>query len=764
MRKMRNLVLHLRKYSLLLSHFLSVLSLLSVVKILERTADSPKWIMHLTKYITHFFLFLIFGVQIIFPLRSLAQEPLPNFEGNLMQDLLIVDWVNKKLNDKPPVYYNHYQQGGYFNMPSARVGEEGEIGFGYSSVPPYRNWSARCQIYNHIELAGSYRVFTDILDPVLGQSGFGEFSDKGLNVKIAFLHPEDSNYTLPGFAIGFDDIMGTRSFKGYYGVFTQVFPDANLELSLGYGGQRYHRVFGGAMWMPFRKSCYEYLKPLGLVLEYDATDYKHDPHPNGRNFNTRFNPGIKYRLCEYFDFSLASVRGKELAWSVSTYYNFGYTCGFLPKIDDPLPYLTPVNTQPLGLLRTEQQLAFDLVYPFRVQGFDILSIWLSHDGCGNKILRIKIYNWKFREELEVKNRLNKLLGGLIPSDISQVYVVIEGEGFPVQEYHYRMEFVRSYAEGCMGDHELDLLIPTYEVSHPDPCCSQLLFKQDRAFWCYDLLPKTQTFFGSSTGKFKYALGINAGFHGFVKPEVYYQALFGYTFYSSIGNITDIDRLNPSQLINVHTCYPNYYKRHGMTIDKLFIQKGWNTGKGLYWRGALGYYDMVYGGAVGEVLYYPVNCNWAIGFEGSVLGKRDLHGLGFTGKIRKLNGFTPTYVNFIGTQYYLDLYYDWKMAQLELKCSVGQFMAKDFGTRFEITRYFPSGLKISLWYTPTNAHDVINGQIYHDKGFSISMPLDIFYTESSREKWGYGMSAWLRDCGYRAPTGKRLYETIHDQRQ
>jgi len=53
-------------------------------------------------------------------------------EGNLMRDLLMVDAINKRINDRFPVMYNHLLLGGYFNMPSSRMGTEGEIGLGYA--------------------------------------------------------------------------------------------------------------------------------------------------------------------------------------------------------------------------------------------------------------------------------------------------------------------------------------------------------------------------------------------------------------------------------------------------------------------------------------------------------------------------------------------------------------------------------------------------------------------------------------------------------
>ena len=683
--------------------------------------------------------------------------------GDLDRDLKIVDYVNRKLNDYIPTTYNYYLQGGYLQMPSARMGKEGEIAFGYSSVPPYRNYNARCQLFKHLELTGTYRIFRGIDDPVFGHLGFGEFSDKGANLKWSILLPEDSDFSLPGVAVGFDDIIGTQSFKSRYLVATQVFRRHDLEITLGYGSERINRFFGGAFWMPFRHHRFCYLQGLGLVLEYDGTNYKKDPHPKGREQKSHFNFGMKYRLWDYFDFSCSSLRGNDFAWSTSVYYNFGSTTGFLPKVDDPLPYCSPVNTQPIGYLRSEDVLIQDLLYPLRAQGFELLESWLSYNDEGMKILRLRVYNFKFRTEAEVRRRFDNLFAALIPSDIDFVIASLESEGFPIQEYRFYMPSVRAFADREIGEKELNLFTPRREVSYADPCCSRLLFKQNRDLFYYDILPKTQTFFGSSTGKFKYAIGLNAGLHGFIWDDIYYQALFGYTFFSSIGDIRDIDLLNPSQLINVKTCLPNYYKRHGLTIDKFYLQKTWNMGKGFFSRLGGGNFDIAYGGFVGEVLYYPVNSCWAVGIEGAILRKRTLHGLGYTNKIRKLKGYIPTYVYFLGSQYFLDLYYDFEFAQVLFKVSIGQFLAKDTGVRYEVTRYFSSGLRISFWYTVTNAHDKINGQTYYDKGFSFSMPLDIFFAESSRERFGYGMSAWLRDCGYRTGTGKRLYEQIQDQR-
>lgn len=140
----------------------------------------------------------------------------PTASGNLFDDLLIVDYWNRRINDRMPIFFNHLLQGGYLNMPSARMGQEGEIGAGFSYVPPYHTYNLRFQVLDRLEISGNYRVFRGIRDPILSPYGFGDLSDKGANVKFAILKPEDSDYSLPGLAFGLEDFMGTSAFKARY--------------------------------------------------------------------------------------------------------------------------------------------------------------------------------------------------------------------------------------------------------------------------------------------------------------------------------------------------------------------------------------------------------------------------------------------------------------------------------------------------------------------------------------------------------------------
>ena len=686
--------------------------------------------------------------------------------SNILDDLLIVQYWNNRLNEKFPVTYNHLLQGGYFSMPSARMGKEGEMGAGYGYIHPYIHYNIRIQLVDFLEVTGSYRIFKGVDDPVLTKFGFGDFSDKGANLKIALFTPEDSHYRLPGMAIGMEDFLGTKSFNAYYVVFTQVYLKQNLEISLGFGANRIHGFFGGMNWMPFRKGKWEHLKNLSIALEYDTIPYKDETiekHPKGRIKNTPWQLGLKYRLWDCIDFSGAYIRGNRFAFTTSFFYNFGDCKGLFPKISECQIYKAPINTQPIGYLRPEEVLAQDFVYALKDQGLVVQQAWIVSEQCRN-ILRIQLMNSCYREEKVLRERLNAVLSCLAPNNIDEIVIVIDTGLVSVQELRYQTKFLKLFREREIGEYELSILTPLKEVCPPSPYRSEVIYYKQKDLWNLEILPKTNTLFGSSRGKFKYALGLSTIFSGFLLNDVFYNINLGYFFASDIPRLTSVDRLNPSQLINVRTDIVNYFRCNTLTLDEGYLQKISNWGKGLYTRLSLGYFDIAYGGISGEWLYYPVNSNWAIGMDFAIVKKRTVHGLGFTSRVRKLKGFYPTYRKFIGNQYFMNLYYDWKWTSLEFKVSAGKFLANDFGFKTEVCRYFCSGLRIGFWYTYTNGRDKINNETYYDKGIFFTVPLDIFYTKTSRSRWGYGMSAWLRDVGASTYTGSTLYDLINQERQ
>lgn len=679
----------------------------------------------------------------------------------------MVKEVDEEIADHLPYHYNYSLMGGYFSMPSARMNEVGTAALGFAYVPPYRVYAATIQALERLEFGVNYTTYIGLPDPAMGDMGFGDFTDRGANVKVAMLKKEDGFPYFPEISVGLEDFYGTKRFHAFYVVATKEFLDYNFEATLGWGKGRIKGWFGGIGWTPFRKSRIPGINRLTLLAEWDATDYENHSleHPEGRGVKTRLNVGLTTAFFDALQLSVSSIRGEKIAASASLNYNLGETKGLFPKMNNPSIYRTPIDTEPLGHLRSERELSHELALAFSGQGLNMYRIYIATDTDKGRVLWMKLINVRYREERDLKHRIEAILAALTPSNIDSVTVVIEADGIPTHEYRFRTVDLKRLREGVIGDFEFQTLTPMREPTRvPNPYEGTLLYHRTKGIWTLTVRPRLLTFFGSATGKFKYSAGIVAGPEGYIFDQLYYKIQGAYNIKSSLSDVGDMDVLNPSQILNVRSDSVRYFQTNTVSLEQAYIQKGFYLCKGWYGRIATGYFEPAYGGIAAEFLYYPVGSSWAVGFEAAGVLKRNVHGIGFTTKIRKFNGFIPEFVHFIGYQYFLDLYYDIKVLNVDVKVSIGKFLARDVGARFEVGRYFPSGFRFAVWYAMTNAVDIVNGSRYRDKGIAFVLPLDFFLTKSSRTYIPYTLSVWLRDTGARAATGKRLYPTLQDERE
>jgi len=251
---------------------------------------------------------------------------------------------------------------------------------------------------------------------------------------------------------------------------------------------------------------------------------------------------------------------------------------------------------------------------------------------------------------------------------------------------------------------------------------------------------------------------------FSSIKLYYKIEASEYPLSSASDVGSVDLINPSHLPNVRSDAILYYQTKLPILETAYVQKGVYFGHNLYHRIALGYFEIAYGGVASELLYYPVGKPYALGLSGALLLKRNYQGLGFTRNVRRLKKDGTTICErFTLHQYFLNLYYQFPPLGLQIKGSLGYFLARDFGLHLEIGRTFPSGFKFCLYYDWTSAHDTVNGRRYHNKGIVLSLPLDLFLPKSSLATIHYSLDAWLRDTAARAQTGKPLYSTLYTAR-
>lgn len=707
-------------------------------------------------------LFLILCSLIFF-----AALPIYSEEGmSLFRDLELVEKIDKEVKDELPLMYNYSMMGGYFTMPSARMFKEGVIAAGAASVRPYTIYGLNFQAFQRLEFSLNYRVYNGIVEHNFGHEGFGDDAERTANVKLGILSLRDGFPGLPEISVGVEDFIGTKRFNSKYILATKQFIDWNLECTLGYGKGRIKGLFCGAAWSPFRHFHVPVVKDVTFLAEYDAINYKKHPHehPSGQTVKSRVNGGIAFSLWNTLQFSLSSLRGTEVAALGSLRFPIGTTKGLFPKVDDPIPYRSPVDTEPLGITRKARDFAQEIAYALGDQGLDLYSASLGYDDEGCKELYLKVVNNRYREEKVVRERTQHVLAALTPSDVKTIFVIVEADALPCQAYCFRNEDLQRWRQGVISDFELQTLAPMREAfQFPSEYVAARIFQRAKPIWTFTIRPRLLTFFGSTSGKFKYNVSAIASPEGYIFNQVYYKFQVGYSIKSSMQGLGGPDRANPSRELIVRTDSLKYFQSSSFSMEQAFLQRSWNLGKGWYYRLALGYFEPAYGGTATEFLFYPVNSNWAVGVQLAAVLKRRYHGVQFRRTTLQLRGNHYVKVPFVGIQYFFDFYYDFKPLNMDLLLSGGQFLARDKGVRIDVGRYFRSGMRFSLWCTFTNGHDKVSGHTYFDKGFAFLIPLDVFLKQSSRNYTGYAMAAWLRDVGARAETGKKLYWTLEEER-
>lgn len=720
---------------------------------------------------TRFFLLKLKGVKRLFLLLCisctlLAEQSLEE----LFQALETSAYWDMKLYERFPTTYNHLLATGYFVTHSARMTQEGEMSLGFAHAPPYLNWNARIQPFSQLAFSLNYRIFCGVEDSFLSPYGFGNYADRGANFKYALFTPEQSLYQLPGIAFGVDDFMGSKKFTNYYAVCTKVWRDYGVETSLGWGSGIYTKgpskgFFGAVNWFALQDCKHQCLQKTCLSAEYDPINYKKDPHPNAHPTHFPLNFGIHYQFADIITASLSCIHANQFAFSGSLQCDFGKINGLFPKIQDPLPYTSPKDTQPLGCMRTEQVMIQTINYALEQQGFKLTNAWMEHTCDQKRKLWIRLINCRYRQEHAMKIRLQNLFASLAPSNVSQVIIIIESYGLACQKYIYHKEILTRYTYHGFTDYAMNILSPKEEVSYRLTKDLERIFQKRYDLYQVRISPRFESFFGNARGKFQYDAGVQLDLEGFLPRQWFYQIQLSQTLFSSIRGISDFDLFHPSQLPNVATDYIRYRQTHALNWDQLYLQKSWNFGKGLSGRISGGYFQINYGGIAAECLWYPVNSCVAIGLQGAVVKKRRFSGLGFQSTLRHFEKKTPVWRSYqFLEQYFLDVYLDIPSFSIIAKISLGQFLARDKGARLEMTRYFSNGVRMTGWMTYTDACDQIHGENYYDRGVSIEIPFDFFYKRSSKRILNYGMAAWLRDAGYTTMTGKTLFEILNQERR
>ncbi|CAK0776464.1 Exopolysaccharide biosynthesis protein YbjH [Gammaproteobacteria bacterium] len=654
-------------------------------------------------------------------------------------------------------------QTGIINMPDARVDEDGSWRIGISNSSPYGAIWSSLTILPWLELSGRFTRMQGV--PTNLGAAYGNNKDKAFDLKLIVL-PE--SLYLPQVAVGAQDFFGTRLFAAEYLTVSRNY--GALDLTAGYGMERIRGAFYGARYaLPWNN--------LSLVAESDAYNYAHDPH--GKQSGAIRRPGglgygVEYR---------SRLAGLQLShqsntWGVNAYVSLPLMeKEFIPKTSEPPPYTTQQKQVSVEEWISSPTYRKTLLTALHDQEFGQVRLHIE-----DKTLQVSLTNDRISLIGRAVGRAARTIILTGPKDLERLEITYKINDMPALSYQFRsITALQRYFAGKIGITSLMNSVsifyssPEYakrfaveatpELGKPlmDVNNTSLLTLDQRKET--DATRKNKTIesikrnkilhedrdedftgdFTLSSIKLDTYLNDPSGFFHYniyTQGNYYYHINDGLFFESSARitlaeDVSKVKQKSNSRLPHVRSNLAEYMKSGPVRLRTLMLNKYVQLRKEVYSRTTFGYYEDMFAGTGGQVLYYPQDRNWAVDLSlDAVRLRAPLSQFGFS------NYSTVTSIG--------SFHYRFPRYGITTAIRAGRFLARDRGVNFDIARRFRSGVTIGVWYTKTNGKDTTNpgtpAHPYQDKGVFFSIPLAAFLSHDSQERGSYALSPWSRDVG------------------
>jgi membrane-associated phospholipid phosphatase len=661
-------------------------------------------------------------------------------------------------------------QSGYINMPSAWVEPDGTFSVGYSYDQPYGSFWSNATILPFLQVTGRYVSVNGIpgFSNVPGEYGFnyGRYKDKVFDAKVQLVR--ESKW-FPAVAVGTTDVFGTELFKGQYVVASKVFGAArNIEASIGYGKKRPTGAFAGVRWAP---TAYP---GLAVVAEYDANDYKKDFRANETSAGERSKGpalGLEYR----WGWLGAQIARHRDHFSANAFISIPFNeREFIPKFAEPA-YFQPKNApQRVSIQQWEREphRAAELVQALVKQDFRNVRVAMDGDT-----LKLSLTNKRISNMGRAIGRAARTALAFAPEGTRAITITYTKLEQPIASYEFfDLNRLGDYLTGLV---DRDAFLQTVLVRYSNPAdriadegqgmLAALkeegavgvqvgrdgemvqVTSEDREASRLKVVPKLAFFFNDPSGAMRYDVSAGGYYDKRLATGLYLNSSFKLKL---VENVSGVTQKSNSLLPHVRTDVAEYFRGDRLKLNRLLLNQYLNPGEGVYARVSAGFYEEMYRGLGGQVLYLPKDSRWATDLSVDALQQR-----GFKGWFDKRDYKTVTALAAL----HYRLPYD-----ITATARAGRFLARDAGVRFEFKRRLASGMEIGMWYTRTNAKDITNPGTpenpYHDKGVFLSVPLNLMLPSDTQASAGMALSPWTRDVGQTVISPNDLYDLFEQPRR
>ena len=681
----------------------------------------------------------------------------PNRLNNQLRLLLVVILVFQGAVMAEP---STTGQTGLVNMPDARIEKDGTLRFGTSYFRPYLPIWTSISLLPRLELSGRYTIVRG-LSGGLGQ-GFGDFKDKAFDAK-AVLWKEDKWW--PNVALGSQDFTGTGVFKAKYAVASKRI--GNTDYTLGYGNDRIDGLFGGM------RHRFDWNRDLSIVVEYDANDYRNDLGASESGADTRdggWTYGLEYKK-GWFGVQLAA-QGDDVGGNAYVSVPL-MKPEFVPKIHEPAPYPDKPPEASIGQWLADTDSAARLAHALYQRDFKNIRL-----GFNGRTLMVSLSNTRISQIGRAVGRAARVLLSLGPVDAKSIQITYTDKGMPLLTYTFTdMHKLRRYFDGLLSRSQLDAYL---EITYPDPlinaglAASEIdipaqdegdLYKEvqrtdeghvlsyrfeSKDLSTFQIIPfNVGVFFNDPNGAARFNLFTRANYTRQIGRGRFFESSAELTLYEDVSSVSEPSN---STLPHVRSDIAQYLQGNGgrFKLTRMLVNQFLQPQERVYARLSAGFYEMMYAGAGGQVLYLPEQGNWATDISIDWLRQRATDG------IFEFRDYDT--VTVLGA-----LHYRVPAWGLTATARAGRFLAKDKGVRFELKRRFRSGITFGAWYTYTDGDDDTPpgspGDPYFDKGIFMSVPLGPMLTKDTRARSEFSLSPWTRDVGQMVVSPGDLYTTV-----
>ncbi|GAB3682732.1 YjbH domain-containing protein [Salinisphaera aquimarina] len=663
-----------------------------------------------------------------------------------------------------PVFQSDFGGVGLLQTPTARMAPVGDFSFNLARIDPYTNYGFSLQPFSWMEAGFRY---TSIGNRQYQASDEDRATlDKGVRLKLKLLN---ESRLLPAVALGFRDLGGTGLFGSEYFVANKRWYDLDFSVGIGWGylgsrgdidnplrvfGDRFEdrvgrtadgggkfnfkqfftgpaNLFGGVQYQtPY--------KPLTLQLEYDGHDYDNEPLDNAQDQDSPINIGARLRVSDNLTLSAAWERGNTAMIGGTLSLN-------LATVNQPKSDPAPVVPKPTDDNATNDWKA---VAAQLSSNAGVSATRISKKGSE---LVVEGVSTRYRATPEAELRANRILHNSVDGGIDTFRYRWKVRGMamredelprdPLPQKPLLLEPSETFSD---DDYRLGVESVAASRQRIDRDSEQTLYEAPKDRFSWNLGPELKQNYGGPDG-YLYQILARASAeyrtddHGWLSGKLTYTLLDNFDNYNYIAD---------SKLPRVRTYIGNYLQETDLGLENLQYTRTARLSDNWFGMAYAGYLEQMYAGAGGELMYRPFNSPVALGFDANYVKQRDFDtrfGL-------------RDYETWVGN---VTAYVDTGFQDVRAAISVGRYLAGDLGTTLDFSRQFESGVRLGAYATFTDAGNDY-GEGSFDKGIYISMPLDLFFTKSSRD---YASVAWrplTRDGGAKLQRRYTLYGITNER--